>query len=144
LEGLGYIVTGTFIVAIAEKSTVFSGDATFVWLVVGLAAIPSCFIWSLLAKKWGFVKSLVIAMILQSLGIVAPVIWMNKASLVISALLFGATFMGIATLATTLGRQMNPSDSSRIIGYLTTSLAIGQMIGPSIAGILSSATQSYD
>src|SRR5699024_4052549 len=97
LEGLGYIVTGTFIVAIAEKSTVFSDDATFVWLVVGLAAIPSCFIWSLLAKKWGFIKSIVIAMIIQAFGIVAPVIWNNQASLIISALLFGATFMGIAT-----------------------------------------------
>src|SRR5699024_1788787 len=96
------------------------------------------------AKKWGFVKSLVIAMMLQAIGIVAPVIWHHQASLIMSALLFGATFMGIATLATTLGRQMNPADSSRIIGYLTTSLAVGQMIGPSIAGVLSSATQSYD
>lgn len=144
LEGLGYIVTGTFIVSIAEKSSVFSGNATLVWLVVGLGAIPSCIIWSLLAKRCGFVKSLVIAMTLQAIGIVAPVIWMSQFSLILSALLFGATFMGITTLATTLARQMNPSDSSRVIGYLTTTYAIGQMIGPAIAGVLSSVTRSYD
>ncbi|GAA3323248.1 hypothetical protein GCM10020331_046350 [Ectobacillus funiculus] len=65
-------------------------------------------------------------------------------SLVISALLFGATFMGITTLATTLARQMNPSNSSRIIGNLTAIYAVGQMIGPTIAGVLSSFTQDFN
>lgn len=143
LEGLGYIVTGTFIVLIAEKTPNFSGDATFVWLVVGLAAVPSCMIWSSLAKKGGYVKSLVIAMILQSVGIAMPVFWLSQTSLIISALLFGATFMGITTLATTLARQISPSNSSRIIGYLTAIYAAGQMIGPTIAGILASFTHDY-
>ena len=144
LEGLGYIVTGTFIVSIAEKTTTFSSDSAFVWMVVGLGAIPSCIIWSTLAKKWGFVKSLVFSMTLQSLGIALPVFWLSQTSLIISALLFGATFMGITTLATTLARQMNPTNSSRMIGYLTAIYAVGQMIGPTIAGILSSYTQSYN
>jgi predicted MFS family arabinose efflux permease len=144
LEGLGYIVTGTFIVSIAEKTSIFSIDPTFVWMVVGLGAIPSCIIWSTLAKKWGFVKSLVFSMILQSFGIALPVFWLTQSSLMLSALLFGSTFMGITTLATTLARQMSPSNSSRIIGYLTAIYAAGQMIGPTIAGILSSYTQSFN
>lgn len=44
LEGLGYTVTATFIVAIAQKIPSFSGNATLVWVVVGLAAAPSCII----------------------------------------------------------------------------------------------------
>ncbi|SMB90197.1 Predicted arabinose efflux permease, MFS family [Desulfonispora thiosulfatigenes DSM 11270] len=144
LEGLGYIVTGTFIVSIAEKTSTFSSDSTFVWMVVGLGAIPSCIIWSTLAKKWGFIKSLVLSMTLQSIGIILPVFWLSQTSLIISALLFGATFMGITTLATTLARQMNPTNSSLIIGYLTAIYAVGQMIGPTIAGILSSYTQSFN
>ncbi|MBP1947546.1 YbfB/YjiJ family MFS transporter [Virgibacillus litoralis] len=144
LEGLGYIVTGTFIVSIAEKSPTFSIDPTFVWIVVGLGAIPSCIIWSTLAKRSGFVKTLVFSMILQSIGIALPVFWLTQSSFIISALLFGATFMGITTLATTLARQMSPSNSSRIIGYLTATYAAGQMIGPTIAGILSSYTQSFN
>lgn len=143
MEGLGYIVTGTFIVSIAEKTSTFGKDPTLVWMVAGMAAIPSCIIWSSLAKKSGFVKSLMFAMALQSLGIAMPVFWMSQASLFISAVLFGATFMGITTLATTLARQMSPSNSSRIIGYLTATYAIGQMIGPTIAGILSSFTHDF-
>ena len=144
LEGLGYIVTGTFIVSIAENSPSFHSDATLVWLVAGLAAIPSCILWSVLANKWGYVKSLILAMILQAIGIVIPVVWATQTGILISGLLFGATFMGITTLATTLGRQMNPAKSSRIIGSLTAVYAVGQLIGPSLAGFMSSATQSFN
>jgi predicted MFS family arabinose efflux permease len=144
LEGLGYIVTGTFIVSIAEKTPSFHNDATLVWMMVGLAAIPSCLIWSILAKKWGFVKSLVLAMALQSLGMAMPAFWVSKTSFIISALLFGATFMGITTLATTLGRQINPSNSSRTIGILTAIFAIGQLIGPILSGVLSSFTHNFN
>jgi predicted MFS family arabinose efflux permease len=144
LEGLGYIVTGTFMVSIAQKTSSFSSGATLVWMMVGLAAIPSCIIWSLLAKKQGYVKSLVLAMTLQSLGIAMPVFWMSQTSFVISAVLFGGTFMGITTLATTLARQMNSANSSRTIGNLTAIYAIGQMLGPTIAGVLSSFTQDFN
>ncbi|WP_085994151.1 YbfB/YjiJ family MFS transporter [Oceanobacillus senegalensis] len=144
LEGLGYIVTGTFIVSIAEKTSIFLMDPAIVWVVVGLGAIPSCIVWSTLAKKWGFVKTLVISMFLQSIGIALPVFWLTPSSIMISALLFGATFMGITTLATTLARQMSPSNSSRIIGYLTAIYAAGQMVGPTIAGILLSYTRSFN
>lgn len=144
LEGLGYIVTGTFIVSIAEKTPSFHNDATLVWMMVGLAAIPSCLIWSILAKKWGFVKSLVLAMALQSLGMALPAFWISKTSFIISALLFGATFMGITTLATTLGRQINPSNSSRTIGILTAIYAIGQLIGPILSGVISSFTHNFN
>jgi predicted MFS family arabinose efflux permease len=144
LEGLGYIVTGTFIVSIAQKTSIFSSNPILVWTAVGLAATPSCLFWSSLAKKWGFVKTLVSAMALQAIGIALPLIWISKISFILSALLFGATFMGITTLATTLARQIRPTDSSRAIGYLTATYAVGQMIGPTIAGSLASYTQSFD
>ncbi|MFJ8258358.1 YbfB/YjiJ family MFS transporter [Peribacillus asahii] len=144
LEGLGYIVTGTFIISIAEKTSSFHNHATLVWMMVGLAAIPSCLIWSVLSKKWGYVKPLVLAMTLQSIGIAMPAFWISQTSFVISALLFGATFMGITTLATTLGRQINPSNSSRTIGNLTAIYAIGQLIGPTLAGVLSSFTHNFN
>ncbi|MBL5768757.1 MFS transporter [Heyndrickxia sporothermodurans] len=91
LEGLGYIVTGTFIVSIADKTSLLSIDSAIIWIVVGLGAIPSCIIWSTLAKKWGFVKTLVFSMILQSIGIALPVFWLTQSSLVISALLLFET-----------------------------------------------------
>ncbi|HHY73071.1 MAG TPA: YbfB/YjiJ family MFS transporter [Bacillus bacterium] len=144
IEGLGYIVTGTFIVSIAEKTSTVGSVPTFVWMIVGLAAVPSCILWSSLAKKRGFVTSLVLAMTLQSIGIAMPVFLASQTFFIISAILFGATFMGITTLATTLARQMNPANSSKIISYMTAIYAVGQMVGPTIAGVLASITQNFN
>jgi predicted MFS family arabinose efflux permease len=143
LEGLGYIVTGTFIVSIADKASTFTANSSVVWILVGLGAIPSCIIWAALAKTRGYVRSLVLAMVVQAIGIAMPVFWLNQTGIMISALLFGATFMGITTLATTLARQMSPANSSRIIGFLTAVYGAGQMAGPAIAGFLMTHTQSF-
>ncbi len=143
LEGLGYIVTGTFIVSIAENSTHFHGDAATVWLIVGIAASPSCIIWSYFGKKIGFIKSLIFAMLLQAIGIGLPVFGENTSLIFISAFLFGATFMGITTLATTLARQLAPTNSNHILGFLTASYALGQLLGPALAGILATFTNSF-
>jgi MFS family permease len=83
-------------------------------------------------------------MTLQSFGIVLPAFWSAQTSFIISAILFGATFMGITTLATTLGQQMNPSNSSRTIGNLSAIYALGQLIGPTLAGVLSSFTHNFN
>lgn len=143
LEGLGYIVTGTFIVSIAQESTSFHGDAAFVWFVVGVAAIPSCIVWSKLAQRYGYVKILLISMLLQAIGIVLPALATNSMTLYASAFIVGATFMGITTVCTTLARKLAPVNSHQMIGYLTSGYALGQMIGPSIAGTLASYTNSY-
>lgn len=143
-EGLGYIITGTFIVAIANNSPSFIYNSATVWIVAGLAAIPSCIIWSYIAKKFGYIKTLIIAMILQSIGVFLPVVSENALSIYTSSMLFGGTFMGITTLATTLAKQILPVNSHRILGFLTASYAFGQMIGPSVAGILSTITNSFN
>lgn len=143
LEGLGYIVTGTFIVAIAELTPAFSGNATSVWVLVGLAAIPSCVVWAYFGSKYGYMLSLMILLIIQSIGIALPALSESSTSFYVSAILFGATFMGVTTLATAFARNKNPQGSARVIAIMTTIYALGQMIGPSIAGVLATETESY-
>ncbi|MFX3672943.1 MAG: YbfB/YjiJ family MFS transporter [Paenisporosarcina sp.] len=143
LEGLGYIVTGTFIVAIAEQTPAFSGNATSVWVLVGITAIPSCVIWSYFGNKYGLMLSLMVLLVIQSIGIALPALSESPFSFYVSAILFGATFMGVTTLATAYARNKNPLGSARVIAIMTTVYALGQMIGPSIAGVLTTETESY-
>jgi MFS family permease len=143
-EGLGYIVTGTFMVSVADKIPGMQGSSTDVWTLVGLAAVPSCVFWATVANRVGYVRSLMLSMILQSLGIAIPIAWNAPLGAAVGALLFGATFMGITTLATTLARQIIPTNSSRIIGILTAIYGVGQVIGPSVAGTLASFTENYN
>lgn len=143
LEGLGYIVTGTFIVAIAEQTPAFSGNATSVWVLVGLTAIPSCVLWAYFGNKYGYMSSLMVLLMIQAVGITLPAISTSSTSFYVSAILFGATFMGVTTLATAFARNKNPLGSARVIAIMTTIYALGQMIGPSIAGVLTAETESY-
>lgn len=142
-EGLGYIVTGTFLVAIAADIPTLAHHPTISWIVVGLAAIPSCIIWAWIVKYWGYSITLILAYILQAVGVLLPVIETNEAGIYAGAFLFGGTFMGITTLVTSMGRNMYPKQSSQVIGYLTAVYGIGQILGPIGAGILAEKTHSY-
>ena len=51
--------------------------------------------------------------------------------------------MGITSLALMIGRQIDPSRSSTIIGNLTAVYGVGQIIGPVGAGAITSALHTY-
>ena len=139
LEGLGYIVTGTFMVAVFRASPALMPYAGHIWLIAGAAAVPSCLFWTLLAARTGFARALAVAMLLQALGIALPVMTGNGIAAIASAILFGGTFMGIATLAVAFGRHLAPQDAARAIGMLTASFGVGQIIGPLAGAALEEA-----
>lgn len=143
LEGFGYIITGTFLVA-AARTTFDSAGAAGVWIVAGCAAIPSALLWSLAARRYGTLQPLVAAYVLQAIGIVLPVFFPQPAGVFIGAILFGGTFMGIVGLALASGGAMLPSARGRVIGLMTGVYGIGQIIGPSVAGVIAARTGSFD
>ncbi len=142
LEGFGYIITGTFMVA-AANATVGPTGAHMAWIVAGCAALPSAFLWSTAARRWGRLKPLVIAFFLQAAGIVLPSVVPGAVALIAGALFFGATFMGIVTLALSEGASFAPAARARIVGFMTGVYGIGQIIGPALAGYFSAHTGSY-
>lgn len=143
LEGLGYIITGTFIVAIAENSTVFQGGGTQVWALVGLAAVPSTMIWAYLGSRFGWMRSFTVLLILQAIGVLLPALSESSFSFYASAILFGATFMGVTVLVASYAREKFPHASARILSVLTVTYALGQMMGPIIASWLADQTGSF-
>lgn len=141
-EGLGYIVSGTFLVAIVQAITnsPLAGNTT--WIVAGLAAAPSTVVWSHIARRIGFTRALVTAYGAQALGVVLPVLSQSLLSAYMSAILFGGTFMGITVLSITLGKTLVPERSGRTIGLLTTVYGAGQILGPLFAGALAERTHN--
>ncbi|SFS63118.1 YbfB/YjiJ family MFS transporter [Paenibacillus sp. BC26] len=143
LEGLGYIVTGTYLVAFAKTVSDIPNIASLSWMLVGIAAAPSCVAWSLLAARLGKKWTLTVAMLLQSIGIALPVLLSSISAIYIGAILFGATFMGITTLFVSYAKELYPQNNRKIIGLLTASFGLGQMIGPLVAGLLISGHGNY-
>ncbi len=125
LEGIGYIIAGTFLVAaIAQQSPGRLG--TGAWLVVGLAAIPSAALWARLSAHYSHRVLLTAALLLQAGGIGLACTGNGLAALT-GAILFGGTFIGISTLALAAGRLLQFPGA---VALLTAGYSVGQIIGP--------------
>ncbi|MDQ2104968.1 YbfB/YjiJ family MFS transporter [Azospirillum isscasi] len=143
LEGGGYIVTGTFLVAILKTMPETAQLGAAAWMVTGLAAMPSGIIWAAVGRRLGPWRALILAHAVQAVGILLPITG-SPAAAVVSAALFGGTFIGIVTLSFTLGRQLSGGASARVIGALTAVYGLGQIIGPVPAGLAVARTGSFD
>jgi predicted MFS family arabinose efflux permease len=143
-EGAGYIITGTFLVALVKGLPDLAGAGEYFWVAVGLAAAPSTLLWSAAGRRLGPVAALVLAHLLQAIGIALPVLSAGALAILGSALLLGGTFIGITALTLSLGSAAAGASQARIIGALTASFSVGQALGPSLGGVLAERTGSFD
>ena len=135
-EGLGYIVTATFIVAIVAMTPGLEAFAPYCWVVVGLSAIPSTIFWPRLARRVGNKRALLAAYAIQAAGIVVSRYATSIAEVIFVAVSFGGTFLGIVALTLGEGNQRMGLHGRRAAAFLTASFSVGQILGPVIAGIL--------
>ncbi len=135
-EGLGYVVTATFIVAIITVTPGLAGFAPYSWVAVGLAAIPSTLVWPLLSRRFGGKRALMAAYALQATGIMVSTRADSLLEVLFVAVSFGGTFLGIVAMTLSEGNRRMQGDGRRAAAILTASFGVGQMLGPVIAGRL--------
>jgi predicted MFS family arabinose efflux permease len=143
LFGFGYVVTATFIVAMARRL----GDAPLLepltWLIVGLAAAPSVFLWQRVAQRFGIFAALRFAYGVQAVGVLLAGIGSSEPALLLGGAFLGGTFMGITALGLSAARQTAVGNSDRAMGWITAFFGLGQLVGPAVAGRLAQMTQSF-
>ena len=126
LEGVGYIIAGTFLVAaISQTSPGRLGNGA--WLLVGLAAAPSAALWAMASARWSRPALLVMALLAQAGGIALPALMGGAAPALIGAVLFGGTFIGVSTMTLAAGRQLAIPGA---VAVLTAGYSVGQIAGP--------------
>jgi MFS family permease len=143
LEGLGYVVTGTFLVTVARQMPAIGGSAELLWVAVGLAGAPSSLLWVRAAQRWGAPAALIAAHLVQAAGIVLPVLSGALWVALVAAVCFGGTLMGITAVAVSFGGRIS-AQPARMIGLLTAAFGLGQMIGPVIGGWLAERQGGFD
>ena len=126
LEGAGYIIAGTFLVA-AVAATGPGWLAGSLWIVVGLAVVPSCVLWASMATRFSRPTLLTVALVLQATGLALPAFSDSPLVSLAAATLFGATFMGVVTLSMSIGRSLGVP---KAVALLTAGYSIGQVVGP--------------
>lgn len=138
LEGLGYIISATFLVAMIGASTGSMALANASWVITGGAAALSAPLWPLIARRTGYLNSLLAAFLLQGVGVLLPVVSSSGTAALGSGLLFGGTFMGITVLSLQYGVSLSSRSSAHTVGTMTVVYGAGQIIGPFVAGMLAS------
>lgn len=143
LFGFGYVITATFLMVIVRGSPQAKAVEPIVWVVVGLAGMPSIWAWTKLSQKTGLEVAYALACLLQAVGVAVSVLWPTVPGALLAALALGGAFMAVTALGLALARRLAPERASRVLAGVTAAFALGQMIGPVVGGALAERTGSF-
>jgi predicted MFS family arabinose efflux permease len=143
LFGFGYIITATFLVAIVRATPAIQAQEPVIWIVFGMAAVPSVAFWTGLASRFGIQAAFAIACIVEALGVLASVAWPSVLGVFLAAVLVGGTFMGLTALGLMGARARVVGDPRRGLALMTGAFGLGQIVGPLFAGIASDRLGSF-
>ena len=129
-EGVGFVVQATFLPDIVNSLEGLEGYGSLTWTFVGLAGIPSCIFWMTLAHKYGSVNIIIITLLVQMIGILIPTFTNNMYMNLLSGVLYGGTFVGLVGMFMNLGGKLAAHNPVVLMGAVTTSYGIGQVIAP--------------
>jgi predicted MFS family arabinose efflux permease len=143
LFGFGYVITATFLVTIVRQSPGIRPLEPWIWLLFGLAAVPSVPLWQWLGQRTGLTRAFAAAAIVEAAGVAAASVdQVTAAGACAAAALLGGTFMGLTALGLMSGRVVAGGHPQRVISLMTISFGAGQIVGPFVAGILAEHTGS--
>jgi len=129
-EGVGFVVQGTFLPDIINSLEGLKGFGNLSWLIVGLAGIPSSILWMRWAHEYGSVNVIIVAMLLQIVGILIPTLSGGIVLNLLSGALYGSTFIGLVALFLNLGGQLAGKNPVVLMGSMTAAYGIGQVAAP--------------
>jgi predicted MFS family arabinose efflux permease len=142
--GFGYVISATFIVAIVNRLPGLAGQGNWVFLAIGVGAAPACINWDLIARRTGDLNALILAAVLQIIGILLPVVVGGQVAALLGALLFGGTFIGMVSLVLSMAGRYYPTRPAKMMGKMTLSYGTAQIIGPALTGSLAARLGSYN
>jgi predicted MFS family arabinose efflux permease len=144
LFGFGYVITATFLVAIVRATPSVRALEPVIWIVVGLAAAPSVWFWTVLARRIGLAAAFASACLAEAAGVLASVVWPSVVGICVAAVLVGGTFMGLTALGLMRGRELaSGGDPRRVMAAMTGAFGVGQIVGPVVAGVVAEWTGGF-
>ncbi|GAC1358126.1 MAG: YbfB/YjiJ family MFS transporter [Ktedonobacteraceae bacterium] len=134
--GCGYIIYFTFFISLLAQQGVPAQNAGFVWAAIGLAATLSSWLWGRLIDRWPTGYTLIIPLVLGALGsltvLTGALLWEALGGAIIG---LSALIVPPIMVTTLLKRAVSDAEYATNFSALTALFAIGQIIGPLIAGL---------
>jgi predicted MFS family arabinose efflux permease len=141
--GYGYIIPATFLPALARGY--IDDPATFglIWPVFGVAAAISTFAAARLGRGLAPWQLWTRAQWVLAIGVLLPAFKVNVATLLLSAVCVGGTFMVITMAGIKEALRLGGAPASLAIGVMTAAFAIGQIAGPLTVSLLAGSGNAF-
>ena len=142
--GLGYIIPGTYLPAMAREIVPSPWIFGWGWPIFGTAAFLSTLASAWLHRRFSNRQIWCVGQFVMATGLILPVLYAHILSIIAAGLCVGGTFM-VITMAglNEAHRVATPTDTARHVGVMTAAFAVGQLIGPFFASALHLATSSF-
>jgi len=141
--GVGMVISSTFIVSIIDQQPSLAGLGAWTFMILGIGAAPACIVWDLVARRIGDMNALIAASLLQAVSILLPLAENNLFMAVLGALLFGFTFIGVVSLVLSMAGRYYPTKPAKMMGKMTITYGIAQIVSPSVVGWLARDSGDY-
>lgn len=141
--GIGYIIFGTFISALAANAETTINFHYLSWILVGIFAIPSIFIWKKIQSYIYEDYCLFLTNFTVALGLFFILLEYNTFFYGLSCVLYGIGVPSAVALVLIEGKKRYSGDAQISVAILTTGFSLGQIIGPYLAGILIDSFENY-
>lgn len=132
--GFGFGAAGTFFVNVVSGGALRA--AALVWVVVGLCAAISIWIWARIRRRTTGTRALCAANAVHALSIFLVALDPRPATAALAGVFFGGTVVAITALALPLARTLAPRSPRRAVAWVTALFGIGNIAGPPAVGWL--------
>ena len=143
LVGFGYVITATFVADMVRTDPLLQAAEHMVWLCVGLTAAPSVALWGWAGRRWGYERVFAVACLVEAGGVALSVLGGGVWLILLAAGLLGGTFVGLTAIGLIQVRHLTAGDPRRNLALTTAAWGLGQMVGPTLAGVLHDWLGSY-
>jgi MFS family permease len=144
LVGLTYIVQTLFMYSFALASEVPAITAGQLVALMGLISVFSGPAWGVAADRIGHANALVICMVMAMFGNLLPVLWPETAVFALHYVLIGLSISGLFTsILAASTSTVQPHLAAMAVSFVTVFFALGQLIGPAVAGVLIDWQQDF-
>ena len=135
LFGAGYIGYMTFVIALLDEETASATLAMLFWVVLGVTAFVVTPLWPRVIDRLRNGPAFAAGLAAVLGGVLVLLVGGGPLAAFLSALLFGGSFLGVITTAASVAqRSVEPGHWVAAIGTFTTVFAVGQVVGPQLAG----------
>jgi MFS family permease len=141
--GFGYIIPATFLPALAKGYIDDPAMFGLIWPVFGAAAALSTFASARLGRGLAPRQLWTRAKWVLAAGVLAPALWVNIPTLLLSAVCVGGTFMIITMAGIKEALRLGGTPAPLAVGVMTAAFGAGQIIGPLMVSLLGRSGHAF-